>query len=211
MAPSTTLGNLVRQVPIQLHELPPHPAFRDLDCRADRPSGANACRAERPPLISFIKEILEQATGFTDEILPSTFSKRKEKGSSPAVAPVTILKREIDSQQLSQIPWTTGTIPRRAAFPSSLHESWFARRSIHANNNQNGTANFTEFERGLLVNHSENEQSYTPDCYDARPILNWDLDTASHDFLMEHPYSSVRMCSMHPFLLHTHEMCRVKY
>ncbi|MCJ1366537.1 hypothetical protein MMC16_005666 [Acarospora aff. strigata] len=149
----------------------------------------------RPGLIAFLTEVLDQAISFVDDIVPKTFVEKSEKTSSPAVAKVKVLKREIDSQQLSQIPWENTKVPRIA--PSSLGfngEAWFARRSQHANQAQKGTASFSEFEHGLMVDHSEHEQEYTPDVYDARPVLDWDTETASTNLIIGESYSQIRMC-----------------
>lgn len=203
MASSATLGNLVRLVPIALSELPEHPALTAQPSVSNglvsRPGGAGDLGTPgtgRPPLLPFVKESLDQATSFVDDVLPRTFSEANEKTSSPAAAKVTVLKRELDRQQLSHIPWATGKIPRQVPLPPGLRsEAWFARRSCHANRSQTGTASFAEFERGLLVDHSEHEQEYTPDVYDAHHALNWDVETLSSEFAIGEPYSRVRMCS----------------
>ena len=240
MVSSTVLGNLIRLVPLQLSELPIHPAFTVLGSNP-RTSNASAHSGDaegnvaaskdsrsllshprqpsssgmlfsgntlpdeavldpdaRPGLIAFLTEVLDQAISFVDDIVPKTFVEKSEKTSSPAVAKVKVLKREIDSQQLSQIPWENTKVPRIA--PSSLGfngEAWFARRSQHANQAQKGTASFSEFEHGLMVDHSEHEQEYTPDVYDARPVLDWDTETASTNLIIGESYSQIRMCSRH--------------
>lgn len=205
MASPATLGNLVRLVPLHLNELPAHPALtaessisNGLTSESRRPGDADFTSADRPQLLPFIREVLDQATSFVDDVLPRTFSEANEKSSSPAAAKVKVLKDALDAQQLSQIPWATGKVPRKVPFPLGFQgEAWFARRSCHANQSQTGTASLAEFEHGLLVDHSEHEQEYTPDVYDARSVLNWDAETVSTGLVIGESYSYVRMCSKH--------------
>lgn len=205
MASSTTLGNLVRLVPLHLRELPAHPALTAQSSTGHGlPSGsqsrgdATSASSGRPQLLPFVKEILDQATSFVDDVLPRTFSELNEKRSTPAAAKVKVLKRELDAQELSQIPWATGKIPRKVTLPrESRGESWFARRSCHANQSQTGTASLAEFEQGLLDDHSAHEQQYTPNVSDARHVLDWDAETAFTGLGLGAPYSHVRMCSEH--------------
>ncbi|KAI9880659.1 MAG: hypothetical protein M1830_001663 [Pleopsidium flavum] len=242
MATLAPLGNLVRLLPLQLSELPAHPALAKLDQTAESDNrGARDCingtypegdesvqhgniidahqersadysgysehqnqdrssyrgldQKSRPRLISFIKEILDQATSFVDDSLSNTFAEDKEKSSSPAVAKVRLLKRNIDGQQLSRIPWSTSKVPRKIPLHTAhTGEAWFARRSHHANHVQIGTADFSEFEQGLMVDHSKHEQEYTPDVFDAFPVLNWDAETLSNALTIGEFYSQIRMC-----------------
>lgn len=39
-----------------------------------------------------------------------------------------------------------------------------------------GTADMTEFDKGLRQDHSKHEQEYTPDVYDAYKVLEWDMN-----------------------------------
>lgn len=203
MASAAILGNLVRLAPLHLSELPAHPALtaqssvaKGLPSGSQSPGDAGPASSGRPQLLPFVKELLDQATGFVDDVVPRTFSEANEKRSSPAAAKVKVLKRELDAQQLSQIIWATGKIPRQVRPPSELRgEAWFARRSCHANQSQQGTASLAEFELALLVDHSEHEQEYTPDVYDARHVLTWDAETMSTGLGTGEAYSHVRMCS----------------
>ena len=195
MASPATLGHLIRLAPLNLDELPPHPALT-----------AQPSTSSRPGLQLFIEEILDQATSFVDDVLPRTFSPRGEKRSSPASAKVTVLRREIDQQQLSQIPWATGQNRRKAPPPAAGRgEAWFVRRSGHADQSRTGTASFAEFEHGLLVDHSEHEREYTPDVYDARLVVDWDAETARVGFVVGEAYGQVRMCGRHHATHHTRE------
>lgn len=56
-------------------------------------------------------------------------------------------------------------------------EHWFTRRSIHnaiSHKLQPGTASWEQFIFGLLHEHSKHEQDFTPNLFDAHPVVNWD-------------------------------------
>lgn len=203
---SSALGNLVRLAPLHLDELPAHPsltatepASSKLQSGSQRPDDATPPSTIRPQLLPFINEILNEATTFTDDLLPQTFTATNSKPSPPATAKVNVLKRELDTHHLSQIPWATARIPRKApSAPRPQREAWFARRSHHADRSQPGTASLAEFEHGLLADHSEHERAYTPDVYDARQVVNWDAEMAATGADVGGSYSQARMCSEQP-------------
>lgn len=208
-----TLGNLIRIAPLQLSELPNHPALAQLDgdssngihtkdYSGDSHLSSQALKSvsaggkhanQRPALIPFIKAVLDEATIFVDDILPNTFKESSEKQSNPAAAKVKLLKREIGGHELSRVPWTSSTVARNT--PEAVgnsREAWFARRSRHANRSDQGTADFPEFDRGLRVNHSEHEREYTPDVFDSYRVLDWDSEDVRHDFAIDN-YSEIHM------------------
>ncbi|KAI9717329.1 MAG: hypothetical protein M1812_004856 [Candelaria pacifica] len=208
MAP---LGNLIRLHALPITHLPAHPEFEAVqsaklphassteDGSASRPgdssyaptgesAASSANPSQRPSLSSFLKEALDQATFFADDV-STTFKTTSEKGSNPATAKVTLLKRQITSQELSDIPWGTQTIPRLAPRHIANGEAWFARRSIHANKREDGTADFEEFER-LRLNPSEAEVQYTPDVVDAFKVLDWEAEIGRQGI---EGYSDVKM------------------
>ena len=111
MAP---LGNLVRLLPLHINELPAHPALESLvstppnqnKFAGSSPSqAANVEPSERPNLISFMEEVLDQATIFIDDTLPATFKEGALKKSAPALAKVRILSRKISVAEIEAIPW----------------------------------------------------------------------------------------------------------
>ena len=111
MAP---LGNLVRLLPLHINELPAHPAIESLVSNPSEqptsvgssPSQAGKVEAsERPNLISFMEEILDQATIFIDDTLPATFKEGGLKKSAPATAKVRLLSRNISMAEIQAIPW----------------------------------------------------------------------------------------------------------
>lgn len=160
------LGNLVRLVPLKLDELPSHPALVFEASTTD----ANG----RPNLRPFIKATLEQAVTFVDNILPATFKPGSEKPSLPAVAKVQLLRRDIPGPVLAQIPWLDSKVPRDIPEGiSEIGETWFGRKSRHANRQEKGTARFSEFDYGLRTDHSEHEGEYTPDVFDTYKVLDW--------------------------------------
>ena len=154
-----TLGPLVRLRPLKVTELPAHPDLASLQT-----SGTS------PELHTFVKDVLSEASTFMTAYLPAKFSTKSEaKPSPPSTAQVQLLSHEIP----------TSAIPQQARVSDSTGataESWFARTSLHQNQKVEGTADWAEFESGLLDNHSQHEMEYTPDVYDAHQVLSWDTE-----------------------------------
>ena len=208
-AAPVSLGNLIRTAPLQPSELPDHPALARLgyghsnsvgtkddpgDSHLSSPA-PKSVSSQRPELLPFIKAVLDEATIFVDDVVPNTFKESGEKQSIPAAAKVMLLKREIGGHELSRVPWASSMVSRNP--PEAVgksREGWFARRSRHANRSDQGTADFPEFDHGLRVNHSEHEQEYTPDVFDAYRVLDWDSETVRQDFAIGY-YSEIRMSS----------------
>lgn len=116
MAP---LGNLARLHPLHINELPSHPALESLISTSSDPTksaGSSPSQAgkvdpsERPNLISFMEEVLDQATIFVDDILPATFIEGGLKKSTPATAKVRLLSRNISMAEIQAIPWINSSM-----------------------------------------------------------------------------------------------------
>ena len=204
MAP---LGNLVRLLPLHINELPAHPALESL---IESPNVDNELHAaERPDLISFMEEVLEQATIFMDDVLPSTFKEGRLKSSSPSTAHVRLLSRKITSAEIQSIPWINSTIPRNwSTSEKKPSENWVARRSRHANHSHEGTADLDEFDYGLRHDHSKHEQDYTPDVFDSYQVFDWNdqIENATRAGASIENYRELRMgvfemCHQLPALL----------
>ncbi len=180
MAP---IGNLVRLLPLHINELPAHPALESLvqpSTSSPKSNGSSPSQDgrvnsnERPNLISFMEEILDQATIFVDDTLPATFMDRGLKKSAPATAKVQLLSRMVRPAEIRAVPWINSSIQRNwSANGKKPDEAWFARRSCHANHSSEGTADLDEFDYGLRHNHSKHEQDYTPDVFDSYRVLDW--------------------------------------
>lgn len=147
-------ARLLRLKPLPLSSLPPHPLIipSALTSLQNTPAGTRASNgAGQPDLRAFTAELLREAVNFADKVVPETFTtKGKPKPSSPSTAPVQMLSSDVMSG-----------------------EYWIARKSVHENAASKGTASFDEFLVGLYNDHSQHEQEYTPDCYDARRVLKW--------------------------------------
>lgn len=98
MAP---LGNLVRLLPLHINELPAHPALESLISSASD----HTQPSERPNLMDFVEEVLDQATVFVDDTLPATFKEGGLKKSAPAISKVRQLSRNISKAEIEAIPW----------------------------------------------------------------------------------------------------------
>ena len=150
----------------------------------------------RPNLIPFIKAILDEATSFVDMTIPRRFVEAGLKSSSPSTAKVRLSKKLVKGLELSQIPWEKSTIPRKA--PQNVQkssEAWFARSSIHANQDLKGSANFDELDFALRRDHSKHERDYTPDVFDDFKVLEWDFSEVMHNGLAIDQYRHITMGS----------------
>lgn len=113
------LGALVRLIPFELDEVPPHPSIVSYLGRSDDPE-TDLQRSEvsshdgtsltqdpnrQPELKSFIKEILDEAINFVDNDVPETFKKKGTKSNPPSTAKVEVLQRMISSEEVSRIPF----------------------------------------------------------------------------------------------------------
>ncbi|KAL8759799.1 MAG: hypothetical protein Q9199_000523 [Rusavskia elegans] len=186
-----TPSNLLRLVPLQLAELPSHPALKlsvhQKGGRGMSPAGGTQLQnasepdtpeADRcPPMLPFIKAILDAAVVFIDDTLPTTFEPHSNKSSTPAKTRVELLQRNISAKEVSKVDWQGSKIPRHP--PDNVaSEAWFARRSRHANQQAKGTANFSEFDYGLRIDHCQHEGDYTPEVYDTFKVLEWKIPDA---------------------------------
>ncbi|THY33348.1 hypothetical protein D6D01_02270 [Aureobasidium pullulans] len=147
-------GKLVRLRALNPSQLPAHPDLESLQLAA----------SALPPLETFITDVLNEASTFMTDYLPQNFAiKERSKTSPPAKATIQLLAHEISAQHLG---------------PNAQNEAWFARTSLHENKKEPGTANWNEFEAGLLDDHSLHESQYTPDVFDAHKVLSWDSKLA---------------------------------
>jgi hypothetical protein len=172
---STALSDLVRLLPLTIDELPAHPAFTELP-KTIQSNGQSLSNPTRPPLRDFILSVLTEANTFVDTTLPATFTTvSTAKKSNPAAAQIKVMKRMIPNSEL------TSTSRGKVNTNRLEEEAWFARTSVHANQKEEGTADWREFDHGLRVQHSEHERDYTPDVYDSHRVLDWDEETAGLD------------------------------
>ena len=98
---------------MHINELPAHPS---LESPIGTPSGTTKSArspsrpgeddsSERPDLITFMEEVLDQAAIFVDDTLPATFIEGALKKSPPATAKVRLLSRNISAGEIEAIPW----------------------------------------------------------------------------------------------------------
>ena len=155
----SALGPLVRMRPLSPGQLPAHP-----DLASHQTSGSS------PDLSTFLTEVFQEAETFMTTYMSANFTvKAENKPASPSKASVKLLEKTITSSELP-----TSSSPNGAA-----EETWFARTSIHENASTNGTASWSEFEYGLMDDHSAHEMDYTPEVYDAHRVLSWDQEAAA--------------------------------
>lgn len=222
-----TPSNLLRLVPLQPAELPSHPALKlsvhQKGGKRMSPAGGTQLRSTDhqkttqtlnasepdnpeadpcPTILPFIKAILDAAVVFIDDTLPTTFEPHSNKSSTPAKTSVELLQRNISAKELSKVDWQGSKIPRHP--PDNVaNEAWFARRSRHANQQAKGTANFSEFDYGLRIDHCQHEGDYTPEVYDTFKVLDWKIPDAlakvESDFA---DYQNITMSSTYHPIVH---------
>lgn len=133
----------MRLLPLHINELPAHPALESLlstppeqpQSAGTSPSQAAKVEAsERPNLISFIEEVLDQATMFIDDTLLATFKEGPLKKSAPATAKVRILSRKISMAEIQAIPWinTSMYIPEVPFVPICAIAGLLSRREPYS-------------------------------------------------------------------------------
>jgi Protein of unknown function (DUF3074) len=175
------LGNLVRIVPLDLSELPPHPSI---------PQAGTTSTSSDSHLLTFLLAILHEASTFlSPSTFTTTFTSLSKKPSPPSTSAVEVYKREIRSPEISSINWSENQkIPRKK--PARVEdENWFARRSLHKNESSkttDGCASWPEFVFGLKEQHSKHEQDFTPTLYHAQYVLDWNEEIKQ---LQEHRLS----------------------
>lgn len=173
-------------------------AARSLNASEPDTPEADRC----PPMLPFIKAILDAAVVFIDDTLPTTFEPHSNKSSTPAKTRFELLQRNISAKELSKVDWQGSKIPRHP--PDNVaSEAWFARRSRHANQQAKGTANFSEFDYGLRIDHCQHEGDYTPEVYDTFKVLEWKIPDAlakvESDFA---DYQNITMSSTYRPIVH---------
>ncbi|KAI9800607.1 MAG: hypothetical protein M1833_003265 [Piccolia ochrophora] len=159
---------------------------------------------ERPDLLVFIEEVINQATAFVGELTPLTRGvtrpdwqdQEPEPGSKVdppkrwttkapkkfKKTPIDIYKRTVTKPELIGVAWDAKPVPRRTPQfedkESCKNETWFARVSEHTDVIEQDTVNYNEFLDGLKVEHALHEQEYTPELVDAHQVLAWDIAPA---------------------------------
>jgi hypothetical protein len=176
---SPALGQLVRLRVLNPAELPSHPILA--------PAQDNA--TEQTSLKTFVTQVLTEGTTFIDKTIPSTFTTTNTKASPPSTAHVTSSKRKISSGDILNGIGEGNTWGFAQAWRD---EFWFARKSVHAQAEETGTAAWKEFVDGLLRDHSVHEADYTPNVFDARKICDWEEELGAVGFV---GFEEVRMCS----------------
>jgi hypothetical protein len=197
MASNTTQSNLVRLAPLQLSEVPAHPAIP-------------ASEDSRPPeLLPFLLTLLDDGVEFLSSTsFIANFKHQSTKPALPSEAKVDVSVCNVASGELESIVrWDGGASKHTTAAPStngatqeqeqgseetyvrpgrskpptrvlSAGEHWFARKSVHKDLSSKdpqapGNASWKEFVFGLRDYHSKHEQDFTPNLYDAHSVCDW--------------------------------------
>ncbi|EED21709.1 conserved hypothetical protein [Talaromyces stipitatus ATCC 10500] len=107
----------------------------------------------RQRLEPFLTPILNETQTLISTTIPQQFRPdRKLRSSASSTAKVQVLT---------------------SSPGSGVEDYWVCRKSIHADSAVKGSASWTEFERGLRENHSENEMEYTPSVASVENLVRW--------------------------------------
>ena len=202
MATHTTQSNLVRLAPLQLGEVPAHPSLPStndtnrpellpflqtlLDDGADFLSSASynanfkhqSTKAALPSEAKVDVSICSIGEKELEAIV------KWEGGASkriPAEDHTNGRQEQIHGQKAGEEEYMR---PGRSKPPTSVlsgGEHWFARKSIHKDLSSKdaaspGNASWKEFVYGLRDNHSQHEQDFTPNLFDAHHVCDWNTE-----------------------------------
>lgn len=136
----------LRLNPLPFSSLPSHPSL---------PQPTEAQRQELNP---FLTTILTEAQTLITTTIPQSFkADRKLRSSAPSSAKVQLFTSASNGG-------------------GGLEDYWVCRKSIHTDSStQRGSASWSEFEKGLRENHSENEMDYTPTVSSVEHLVKWPM------------------------------------
>lgn len=136
--------------PVRLAELPPHPALESrVSVRKDE------LPPDRPRVGDFASSVLRSGSRLASRFPDFRVLKKAKISDQPAAlvasaAPVELLVDE------------------------EAGGSWIGRRSRHVLGQAAGQADWSEFEYGLLTEHSQSEKDYAETVIEANQIMKWD-------------------------------------
>lgn len=114
-------------------------------------------------LQSFLHALLTPALQLADTTWPKQWTGGNSKASKPASAKVKLYRWE----------------------DNRADQTWFIRRSTHANVADAGTFTWAELDDSLRIDHSQREAEYTPDIYQSVEICRWGPEQGLTDGILE--------------------------
>ena len=141
--------------------------------------------APTPNVKAFVHDVLTEAIPFIDGVAPKSGGSQtwKTKGSPkhfPASeAPVHLYERTVAGNDIDQIQGMNKFSADRS------DETWFCRKSVHANKADKGTATWQEFFTSFKEHHGESEKAFTPTVIGAREAIKWNAADVEVEVLGE--------------------------
>jgi hypothetical protein len=171
------LGPWVRLEGISISQLPSGgKGITPTRSGTEKYSDGSASSASPPNLTTFITSVLAEAIPFIDGVAPKSGEPCtwKVKGSpkkfTTSEAPVHLYERVVSGKELDKVDGLNQFSADRK------DETWFCRRSCHANRMEKGTASWEEFVRSFKEHHAESEKAFTPTVIGARQAMSWDTN-----------------------------------
>ncbi|CAD6448362.1 e01f98ff-44e8-42ae-9689-a0edcb6ea8b1 [Sclerotinia trifoliorum] len=173
--PNPTIGPMVRLRGLPYYALP----LGGIGIRPDGTEENLNADAEIHPTQGvrvFITDVLRESSLFIDGMGSESGTWRKGKVGNilSGRKQVEFYKRVVSAKDINRL---------RVYSQHRLvkdKEVWYARRSLHLNQNEPGTANWTEFTRDIKENHARTEDAVSDDVT-AKQCMRWDTNNLSVD------------------------------
>lgn len=153
----------LQTIPLHPSAFPAHPSLP--------PTIGDKSTEVRKSATSFLISLLDSTNAclYPDPLPRRSFNTtiKKKASSPPSSAPVELLRGE----------YMPGT--------GFVRETWIARRSLHLDAKEKGTASWEEFVDGLKRGHAEHEGEFTPTVEDVVKVLTWEFGSQDGELDVE--------------------------
>lgn len=136
-----------------------------------------ATAEELTPLLT---SILLEAVPFIDDVpsakqspYTSSWQTKGSRNFPHSEAPVYLYERTVSAKELREVA-RENHLPGPSTTPKLEPETWFLRRSVHADSATTGTASWQEWYKCFKESHAETEREFTPTVLSTRLEREWD-------------------------------------
>jgi hypothetical protein len=135
-----------------------------------------AVAATAEELTPFLTAILLEAVPFIDDVpsakqspYTSSWQTKGSRNFPHSEAPVYLYERTVSAKELCEVA-RENHLPGLSTTPKLEPETWFLRRSVHADSATKGTASWQEWYKCFKESHAETEREFTPTVLSTRPV-----------------------------------------